>query len=187
MEHITEVLMKGRRVLPRTLPVLTVVVLLSCVSESGGGSWNSYSGAPAQWDYRAGGITVVVDHVPEEGIASQIRVMAETFLAGGGKNNAAKKNGTEAGGLMLIDMRVEQRSFLHDVELLNAIYIDCLIRDEEGRVFGREYEYRVGKGSILSTREQERLCGIVLKRILAGRRKHYRQPVEVIESGEHDG
>ena len=181
MEIITGVLKKGRRVLPRTLPVLTVLLVLSCATGSGGGSWNSYSGAPVRWDYRAGGITVVVDHVPEDGVASQMRVMVETFLAGG------KNGGTGDGGFLLIDMRVEQRSFLHDVDLLNAIYIDCLIRDEEGRVFGREYEYRVGKGSILSTREQERLCGIVLTRILAGRRKHYRKPAEVTEAGENDG
>ncbi|MDR2136339.1 MAG: hypothetical protein LBO76_06970 [Treponema sp.] len=140
--------------------LLTASLFPSCAS--GGGSWNSYPEAPAYWGYRAGEIRVTVDHVQEEGIASQIRVIAETLLA--------EKEAVQPDTSLLIDIRVEQRSFLHNVEFLNAIYIDCLIRDEAGNVFGREYEYRVGKASILSAREQERLFKIVLKRILASRR-----------------
>ncbi|MDR0731070.1 MAG: hypothetical protein LBF63_05320 [Treponema sp.] len=165
--------------------VSTLLLFLSCASGSGGGYWNPYSGGPAVWDYGAGGITVTVDHVPEEGIASQIRVITETLLAG---RAGREKNGAQAHARLLIDIRVEQRSFLHDVELLNAIYIDCLVRDEAGRVFGREYEYRIGKESIISTREQERLCRIVLKRILAKRRNPYRKSTEAgeNEAGEND-
>jgi hypothetical protein len=146
-----------------------LIVLLSCASGSGGGSWNAYPEAPAYWDYRTGAIVVTVDHAPEEGIASQIGVMAETLLAGGAED------GINAGALLLIDIRVEQRSFLQGVEILNAIYVDCLIRDGEGRVFGKEYEYRVGKGSILSAREQERIFRTVLGRILTSRRNRYRE------------
>ncbi|MDR2375747.1 MAG: hypothetical protein LBD96_04830 [Treponema sp.] len=165
------------------LPVLTVLLflscaILSCASGSGGGYWNPYPGTPAPWDYRTGEITVTVDHVPEEGIASQIRVIAETLLTGRGKNTI------QAATHLLIDIRVEQRSFLHNVELLNTIYIDCLIRDGEGHVFGREYEYRTGKGSIISAREQERLCRIVLKRILASRRNRYRKSTEAGKNDE---
>jgi hypothetical protein len=154
------------------LPAITVFLFLSCVSEAGGGSWNSYSEMPAYWDYRTGEIKVTVDHVQEEGIASQIRVMADILLAGGAENKI------EAGvqiDTCWIDIRVEQRSFLHDVELLNTIYIDCLIRDEGGRVVGKEYEYRVSKGSILSSEEQQRLFKKILGRVLTSRRDRYRE------------
>jgi hypothetical protein len=159
---------------------VVVSLLLSCASGSGGGSWHSYPEAPAYWDYRSGEVQVTVDHVPEEAIASQIRVITETLLAAGAGD------GIQADSLMLIDIRVEQRSFLHDVELLNAIYIDCLIRDEEGQVVGREYEYYVGKASILSAREQERLFRIVLERILASRRRRYRE-LQNYRGGVGDG
>jgi hypothetical protein len=141
----------------------TVLLFLSCASGSGGGSWKAYPESPALRNYRPGDIRVTVDHVPEEGVASQIRVIAETLLAGG----AREEEGAEA----LIDIRVEQRSFLHEVELLNTIYVDCLVRGEAGETFGREYEYTVGRGSILSAREQERLIRIVLKRILKNGRR----------------
>jgi hypothetical protein len=164
---------RGRGKLPETalsaLPVLTVLLFLSCASGSGRGSWNSYPEAPAYWDYRTGEIRVTVDHVQEDAIASQIRVMADIMLARGAEGKRAANTHAQ------IDIHVEQRSFLHDVELLNAVYIDCLISDGEGRVLGREYEYRVGKGSILSSREQERLFQNILGRILKSRRNRYRE------------
>ncbi|MDR1025624.1 MAG: hypothetical protein LBL56_07840 [Treponema sp.] len=166
---------KFPKALLSALPVLTVLLFLSCASGSGRGSWNSYPEAPAYWDYRSGEIRVTVDHVREEAVASQIRVMADIILAGGGEGKRAADTPARINTHAQIDIRVEQRSFLHDVELLNAIYIDCLISDEEGRVLGREYEYRVGKGSILSSREQERLFQNILGRILKSRRDRYRE------------
>jgi hypothetical protein len=145
--------------------ILAVLLYSSCVSGSGRGSWYSYPELPAYWDYRTGEVQVVVDHVPEEGISSQAAVIAETILASG------KRTTPEATVRALIDIKIEQRSFLHRTELFNAITIACRIRDEQGRVFGREYRYLVGKRSIVSSKEQHRLLRGILKKIVAGQRK----------------
>jgi hypothetical protein len=112
---------------------------------------------------------VTVDHVREEAVAIQIEAIAETLLAAG------NRRGPGGSIPLTLDMRVEQRSFLHSVELFNTIYMDCLIRDGEGRVLGREYQYSVGKRSIISSKEQRRIVGRALKGIIKAQRKRIRQ------------
>ena len=146
-----------------------IPLVLSCASGGGKGSWASYPAMPVRWDYRIGDIQVTVDRVREEAAAVQIGAIAETMLAAGDRGNSKGRVP------LTLDMRVEQRSFLHNVELLNAIYLDCLVRDAEGRVLGREYQYSVGKRSIISTKEQRRLVGRLLKGILRARRKQDRK------------
>jgi hypothetical protein len=155
----------------RKLPILGLLCLpvLSCAGGSGSGSWASYPEMPAYWNYELGDIQVTVDHVREDGAASQIGVIAETLLAAGNKEKI------EGGIPLIIDIRVEQRSFLHSVELLNTIYMDCRIRDGEGRILGRTYRYSVGKRSILSAKEQRRLLGRAMEKILKDRRKRDRE------------
>jgi hypothetical protein len=138
---------------------------LSCASGGGQGSWASFPEAPACWDYRIGDVRVTVDHVREEAIASQIAVMAETMLAAGDGERF------EGSIPLTLDIRVEQRSFLHSVELFNTIYLDCLIKDGEGRVLGREYRYVSGKRSVVSAKEQRRIVGRALKGLLRAQRK----------------
>jgi hypothetical protein len=142
-----------------------VLPTLSCASGGGKGSWASFPEAPAYWNYRIGDVQVTVDHVREDAIASQIAVMAETMLAAGGGKQF------EGGIPLTLDIRVEQRSFLHSVELFNTIYLDCLIKDGEGRVLGREYRYVSGKRSVVSAKEQRHLVGRALKGILRAQRK----------------
>lgn len=157
--------------IPRILKALSLgaLGLLSCASGSGSGSWASYPETPARWNYELGNIRVTVDHVQEDGIASQIGVIAETLLAAG--NTGEFENSIP----LTLDIQVEQRSFLHRVELLNTIYVDCLVRDGEGRVLGREYRYSVGKRSIISSKEQRRLLGRALGGILRARQERGRE------------
>ncbi|MDR1971767.1 MAG: hypothetical protein LBQ46_07580 [Treponema sp.] len=156
-------------------PAVVLPALLSCATGAGSGSWDSYPPAPAVWDYRVGAVEVTVDHVKEDRAASQIGVIAETLLAADLPPDGENTIHT------LIDIRVEQRSFLHSVELLNTIYIDCLVRDEAGQVLGRVYQYSVGKRSILSSKEQYRLLKRALRKILAARQERNR------ETGQYGG
>jgi hypothetical protein len=146
-----------------------VLPALSCASGAGNGSWTSFPEKPVQWNYRIGNIQVTVDHVREEAIASQIRAIAETLLAAG--NGRRPEDSIP----LTLDIRVEQRSFLHNVELFNTIYLDCLIRDGEGRALGREYRYSVGKRSIISSKEQQRIVDRALKGIIRAQWKRSRQ------------
>jgi hypothetical protein len=114
-------------------------------------------------------VEVVVDHVPEQAIGSQAAIMAETLLARQG--SPGPETDPEAVIRAFIDITIEQRSFLHRTELFNAITIACRVRDEQGRVFGREYQYLVGKRNIISSKEQRRLLRKTLKKVMTGQRK----------------
>jgi hypothetical protein len=69
------------------------------------------------------------------------------------------------------------------VELLNTIYVDCLIRDGEGRVIGRTYQYSVGKRSVISSKEQRRLLSRALGKILRAQRERDAEAGRFRETG----
>jgi hypothetical protein len=157
-----------------------VLPVLSCASGAGNGSWASFPEAPAYWNYRIGDIRVTVDRVREEAVASQIAVMAETMLAAGDRKQY------ENSIPLTLDIRVEQRSFLHGVELFNTIYLDWLIKDGEGRVLGREYQYVSGKRSVISAKEQRRIVGRALKGLLRAQRKQGLKAARIREDDAED-
>jgi hypothetical protein len=178
VKGINEVKSRGAfRRRPAILPgILALLVLLtaSCVTGRGKGFWASFPETSAYWDYRIGAVQVTVDHVREEGIAAQLEVFAETLLAAGktGARRNFKNRGNHIHIPLDLDIRVEQRSFLHGVELFNTVYMDCRIRDGDGGVVAGDYHYFVGKRSILSSKEQQRLLRRTLKKIIKAQRGH---------------
>jgi hypothetical protein len=163
-------------ILPGILALLTLLTA-SCVTGRGKGFWASFPETTAYWDYRIGRVQVAVDHVREEGIAAQIEVFAETLLAAGktGARRNLRGRGDHIHIPLDLDIRVEQRSFLHGVELFNTVYMDCRIRDGDGGVVAGDYHYFVGKRSILSTKEQQRLLRRTLEKIIKAQRSHNRK------------
>lgn len=137
----------------------------SCITGRGKGFWASFPETPAYWDYQIGKVRVTIDHVQEDGIASQVGAIAETLLA------VKKTRDPERSIPLDLDIRMEQRSFLHGVEFFNTTYVDCAVRNGEGDVVGRNYRYFVGKRSIISSKEQQRLLKQILKKIIQARRK----------------
>jgi hypothetical protein len=161
--------------------LLFPLTLLSCATGRGRGFWKNYPELPAYWDFRPGVIEVTVDQASEEEIAAQLGVIAETLLAADAPENIQIKHH------WIIDINVEQRSFLYGAELLNTIYISCIIREENGRILGRENEYSAGKGSMVSAREQHLLLKRVLGRILKERQDRYREIIKQRKkAGLHD-
>jgi hypothetical protein len=159
--------MPGRR---RGILALLALLTASCVTGRGKGFWESLPETPAYWDYRIGKVQISVDHVREEGIAAQIGAIAETLLAPG---DIGDRPGERIP--LDLDIRVEQRSFLHGVELFNTVYMDCRIRDGEGRIIAGDYRYFVGKRSIVSAKEQQRLLRRTLEKLLRAQRKQNRK------------
>jgi hypothetical protein len=168
----------NKNITPLLLFAILLFSLVSCATGTGRGSWKAYPELPAYWDFRPGVVEVTVDQAPQEGIAAQLGVIAETLLA---------PSEVESSLHYVIDFKVEQRSFLHGVELLNSIYISCIIREENGKILGRENEYAAGKGNIVSAREQYRLLKRVLGRILKEQQNRYREILKQRKkAGLHD-
>jgi hypothetical protein len=144
------------------------LLLSSCVTGTRSGSFADYPEAPFFGDYRINSVSVTVDHVKENSIAAQIFTICQTRL------ESKQRYAIEKDKTLLVDITVEQRSFMHDVGLYNAIYVSCVIRDEEGRIYGNENDSVSGKRTMISVAEQDRIMGRILDRILRSQKKQYR-------------
>ena len=145
-----------------------LITLSSCVTKSQRGSWNEYPPVPEFFRYRVDQVSVIVDHVREENIAQQISVIAETYL-GSMQNYDRKSDRT-----FVLDISVEQRSFMQNIEMYNSIYISCAARDEEGKVYAKENEYISSRSTIVAAAEQNTIITRILNRILSDQQKRYK-------------
>jgi hypothetical protein len=143
-------------------PVLMVLVLLcaGCVTKRRHGSWNDYPGVPFFYTYKIAGTSVTIDHVREDTLAEQLFMIAETYL------ESRQDYGRGAGRVLLLDITVEQRSFMQNVELYNSIYVSCVARDEDGKIYARENEYISGKQTFVAAAEQSAIIRRLIGRLL---------------------
>jgi hypothetical protein len=150
---------------------LTAVFLLSssCVTGTRRGSFAGYPAAPFLGNFRINEVKVTVDHVKEDSIASQLSMVCQTYLESR-QRSYPEKNDTP----LLVDITVEQRSFMHDVDLYNAVYVSCVVQDEAGNIYGKENEYISGKRTVIAAAEQDRIMRRILDRILKSRKRQYR-------------
>jgi hypothetical protein len=138
----------------------------SCVTGIRKGSFANYPEGSFFGDYRINSVSVTVDHVKEDSIASQLSMITQTYL------DSKQFHGIDRGKTLLLDITVEQRSFIHDVEFYNAIYVSCVIRDEAGNIYGKENKYISGKRTVIAAVDIDRIMRSVLDRILAYRQKN---------------
>jgi hypothetical protein len=131
-------------------------------------SFTGYPPLPFFWDCRPGKISVTVDRVREESIASQVETIVQTWLDR--KQNYAVKTDRP----LFLDLTMEQRSFMHNVEFYNTIYIGCALRDVEGKVYARENEFISGKRNLVITLEQYRIVNRIMGKLLRDQKKRYR-------------
>ncbi|GHV89513.1 hypothetical protein AGMMS50268_00160 [Spirochaetia bacterium] len=160
---------------------LMVIFLLlgSCVTGTRRGSFADYPGPPFFYDCRINSVSLTVDHVREDNIASQLFMICQTYLESKQRYDPIRADKT-----LLLDIRVEQRSFMHDVDLYNAIYVSCVIQDEGGRIYGKENEYISGKRTMISSAEQDRIMGRILDRILKKQKSQYRAMLKYRKKNE---
>jgi hypothetical protein len=155
-----------------------ILLTASCVTRTVHGSYVNYPAAPFFNDYKLNTVELRVDHVKEDRLAAQLFIIAETWLQ-------SKQGDYPAGDLtLLLDITVEQRSFMHDVELYNAVYVSCVIRDDEGIIYGRENEYISGKRTVIAAAEQHAIITRLLNRILDNQRKRYGDMQKYLKQNE---
>jgi hypothetical protein len=149
---------------------------VSCVTGTRRSSFRDYPAAPFFGTYRINSVTVTVDHVKEDRIAAQLAAICQTWLESKQRRNPfpPRRNPEKGQTDLLVDITVEQRSFMHDVELYNAIYVSCLLRDEAGNIYGSENEYITGKRTVIAATELDRIMGPVIEKVLKGQDRRYR-------------
>jgi hypothetical protein len=150
----------------------------SCMTTNKRSSFAAYPPVPFFWECRPGSISVTIDRVREESIAGQVRTIIQTWL------DRKKKYDIKTDRPLFLDVTMEQRSFIRNVEFYNTIYISCTLRDGDGTVYARENEYTTGKRNLLISLEQYRIMKRVTGKILKDQKKRYRAMVRYNKKNE---
>jgi len=144
-----------------------IFTLSSCVTKRQHSSWQDYPPAPFFYNLKTEKVTVIVDHVREENISQQVFTIAGTYL------EAQQQKYPKSGDTLLLEISIEQRSFMQNVEMYNSIFISCIVRDKEGNIYARENEYITGKQTFVAAAEQNTIITRILNRILGDQQKRY--------------
>ena len=138
----------------------------SCVTKRQNNSWHEYPSAPFFFNLKMGSVSVIIDHVREENIAQQVYSIAETFI------ESRQKNYNRIDKTLLLNISVEQRSFMHNVDMYNSIFISVNALDEEGNIYTRKNEFISGKKTFIAASEQNIIITRILRRVLREQRKY---------------
>jgi hypothetical protein len=128
-------------------------------------SFTGYPPLPFFWECRPGRIEVIIDRVREENIAGQVETIIQTWL------DRKQNYDLETDEALFLDVTMEQRSFIRNVEVYNTIYISCALRDGQGRVYARENEYISGRRNLVTSPEQYRIMKRVMGKFLNDQKK----------------
>ncbi|MDR0443081.1 MAG: hypothetical protein LBH44_06725 [Treponema sp.] len=171
------------------IPIAFLFLLLSCatgrelLSYATGRERISYidkSKFPFDGCYNAGSVDVNIDFVDEASISAQVKMTAKLFL-----ENRQKSNSNENNALFL-DIVINERSFLHRVDMYNSIYIACTLRTENGEVAAREVGYVSQKKSILVATEQKKIITRMLNNLIGGIEKFEEAHYKAIQKAEKE-
>ncbi|GHV62261.1 hypothetical protein AGMMS49587_08600 [Spirochaetia bacterium] len=145
------------------------LLLSSCVTGKRRGSFTDYPAAPFFGEYRINSVTVTVDHINENSIAAQLFTICQTRL------KLKQRYHLEEGQTpLLVDITVEQRSFMHKLNIYNSIYISCVTHDEAGTIYGKENKYITRKRTAITATELDYLMGPVIDKVLKKQGGQYR-------------
>jgi len=144
--------------------IVLLVTLSSCVTKRQNNSWHGYPPKPIY--FQIGSVTVIIDHVREESISQQVLTIAETFI------ESQQKRYHRDDKIFLLNISIEQRSFMHNIEMYNSIFISINALDEEGNLHARTNESITGKKTFVSATEQSAIITRLLKQIFKEQQKH---------------
>lgn len=168
-----------KRIMPLILLIGFMMTVSSCVTKRQYGSWQEYPAIPFFYRFKIDKVSVIIDHVREENIMQQLFMIAETYL------ESRQNHDKESDKTLLLEINVEQRSFMQNVEMYNSIYVSCIARDDEGTVYARENEYISGKQTFIAAAEQNTIITRILNRLLSNQQKRYKD-IQVYEKNMSD-
>ena len=158
-----------KKITPAVFIIAFLFASSSCVTKRQHSSWQNFPPVPFFYLYQIDKVSVIIDHVKEENITRQLSMIAETYLAS--KQNYKITNAQT----ILLDINVEQRSFMQNMEMYNSIFISCTAHDGEGIMYAKENEYISGRQTFISAAEQNIIITRVLDRMISNQQKRYKE------------
>jgi len=149
------------------LLIILLFLLPSCVTKRQQNSWYNYPSVPFFFRYQIDNVSVIINHVHEENITRQVYIIAYTHL------ESQQKNYQINGKTIFLDINVEQRSFLQNIEMYNSIFISITARDELGNIYARENEYISSKQTFIAAAEQNKIITRILNKFLKDQQNRY--------------
>jgi hypothetical protein len=155
-------------VLQAVVSAIIAITSVSCITGRQHSSYHNYPSELEFYRYKVNSSNVLIDYVEEVNLSTQLGTIADTYLE-------SKQNyDIQPDKVLLVDIFAEQREFIYSVDLYNAMYINCIIRDEQGVIYGKENELVTGKKSLVDATVQNSIITRVLKRLLKEQKKQYK-------------
>jgi hypothetical protein len=156
-----------KKVVSSLLIIGCLISVSSCVTGRSRSSWHGYPPVPFSYQYRIDKVLVIIDHVREDNIAQQLKVIAETHI------EPQQKRYQENDEIVFLDITVEQRSFMQNVEMYNSIYVSFTAHDGGETVYARENEFISSKQTFISVPVQRAIITRILNRLLVRQQIRY--------------
>jgi len=144
-----------------------LITLSSCVTNRQYNFWQDFPPAPFFYRYEINNVSVIIDHVREESISWQVFTIAETNL------KTRQQRYQIPGKTLFLEINVEQRSFMRNMEMFNSIFVSFTARDENEMVYIKVNEFISGRQSFVVATEQNTIINRILNRILDEQQRRY--------------
>jgi hypothetical protein len=156
-----------KKILLLFLLICFLITLSSCVTSRQHGFWQAFPPVPFFYNYQIENVSVIIDHVREDNISKQVFLIAETHLA------SRQQEYQKYDKTLFLDINVEQRSFMQNMDMYNSIFVSFAAYDEEGTIYVRINEYISGKQTFVAAAQQNTIITRILNRILREQQKRY--------------
>lgn len=150
-------------------------MFISCTSFPKSTSNYYFSSDDKTYLYEVKNINVSIDYVNDKIVAKQIKDNVESLLYANQRfiNDATTIN---------IDIDVNQRSFIKNIEQKNSIYISFVGYTDEGFIILRENVYITGNKNLISTVDQYNSITPIVKRMIKQQTLHNEKSNETNEN-----
>ena len=150
-------------------------MFISCTSFPKSTSNYYFSSDDKTYLYEVKNINVSIDYVNDKFVAKQIKDNVESLLYANQRfiNDATTIN---------IDIDVNQRSFIKNIEQKNSIYISFVGYTDEGFIILRENVYITGNKNLISTVDQYNSITPIVKRMIKQQTLHNEKSNETNEN-----
>lgn len=129
---------------------LITFLLMGCASVPKKASYYVEPGDMTPFVYELRDVSVSIDYVEEVDIAQQFTNLLLTELS--------FQDADENASVVYLDVSVNQRSFIQDIQQKTSIYVTFTGYDEDENIVLRENSYMVGKSTFISSIDQYK-CG----------------------------
>lgn len=150
---------------------LCSLLFFGCTSTSKQSNYYVPAESKTPFVYEVRNVTVSIDYVEEDVIAQQFNTLLITELSGQETKITGKETVFPVDDVVYLDVEINQRSFIQDIQQKNSIYIIFTGYDSDNNIVIRENAYFAGKENFISSVDQYN-CG---KKIIANLLSYQKQ------------